>query len=103
MGDCNEQACPVDCVVGNWKLDLVNGCSKSCGTGAQKKTRTVLTAPLHGGKQCPTLNGVDDCNEQACPVDCVVGGWTGYSKCSKSCGTGIQKRTRTLTQPLHGG
>jgi len=36
-------------------------------------------------------------------VDCVVGTWAKWSDCSKTCGNGSRTRTRTLTQPRHGG
>jgi semaphorin 5 len=47
---------------------------------------------------------LQECNLQACPVDCQVSAWTPYTKCSASCGGGVAARTRTITtQPLHGG
>ena len=33
----------------------------------------------------------------------VAGGWTNWSECSKSCGTGTQKRVCTNPTPMHGG
>merc|ERR1719482_2335270 len=44
------------------------------------------------------------CNTDACPVDCVVSGWSAWQACSKSCGGGSTTRTRRVTTaPQHGG
>uniref|UniRef100_A0AAY4ECW1 Thrombospondin type-1 domain-containing protein 7A n=1 Tax=Denticeps clupeoides TaxID=299321 RepID=A0AAY4ECW1_9TELE len=39
-----------------------------------------------------------------CPHDCVVSDFTAWSVCSKTCGTGLQHRTRVvLATPVYGG
>ncbi|XP_068186329.1 thrombospondin type-1 domain-containing protein 7B [Antennarius striatus] len=39
-----------------------------------------------------------------CPQDCVVSDFTSWSSCSKTCGTGLQHRTRhVLATPMYGG
>ncbi|XP_034041977.1 thrombospondin type-1 domain-containing protein 7B [Thalassophryne amazonica] len=39
-----------------------------------------------------------------CPQDCVVSDFTSWSSCSKTCGVGLQHRTRhVLTTPMYGG
>ncbi|XP_065818358.1 thrombospondin type-1 domain-containing protein 7B [Labrus bergylta] len=39
-----------------------------------------------------------------CPQDCVVSDFTSWSRCSKTCGAGLQHRTRyVLATPLYGG
>lgn len=39
-----------------------------------------------------------------CPQDCVVSDYTSWSVCSKTCGIGLQHRTRhVLTTPMYGG
>lgn len=102
---CNIHACPVDCNVGGWSTWTL--CSQTCtvenaASGTQYRTRTNV-APRYGGALCPSERDDRNCNTHACPVDCVEGPWTGYSTCTKSCGSGSQKRSRTLTAPLHGG
>ena len=93
---CNEQPCPVDCVVSAWSS--WDACSKACGGGSQSRSRTVVTAAANGGKACPGLSETTACNEQPCPVDCVVSAWSSWDACSKACGGGTQTRTRTVTQ-----
>lgn len=43
-------------------------CSKSCGIGRQKRTRTCSNpSPAHGGKQCTgQARETQDCNTQSC-------------------------------------
>ena len=53
---------------------------------------------------CPTLVENYPCNTAACPVDCKVSEWSGFSTCPRSCGTGFRHRTRTVdVHPAHGG
>jgi hypothetical protein len=108
---CNTHACitpaptpivPVDCVVSGW--EVTSNCDKSCGTGKQLKTRKIITHDSNGGLACGDLDGSDDCNTQACPVDCVEETWSGYSACTVTCGTGFETRTRTIkTAAVNGG
>ena len=104
---CNTHDCPVDvdCVVSNWTKNGV--CSKECGGGEQRFTRTIETAAAHGGKACPSLENLEKtepCNTHDCPVDCVVSDWTTNGVCSKECGGGEQRFTRTIeTAAAHGG
>jgi hypothetical protein len=96
---CNEGACPVDCVasqLSNW-----GSCSVTCGKpGKQERHRTLLTHPMHGGKVCPKMIEVQDCYLGACPVDCEVSAWASWSPCTKSCGVGKQRRSRSVTRKL---
>jgi len=53
---------------------------------------------------CPGQLSQDNvCNTQDCPIDCVVGQWSAWGLCNENCGPGIQKRTRSLAQPIFGG
>lgn len=81
---------------GGWtKFTDWDTCSAKCGGGL-----TVRTRCCSGGKQCKGKTyETKVCNEQPCKVD---GGWsefTQWSKCSVSCGSGSQKRSRSCTNP----
>merc|ERR1719453_1701000 len=79
-----------DCVVSKWNP---HECSKNCGGGEQKLERTVLT-PNQNGAKCLPLEALKSCNNDACPVDCKLQPWTGWSKCSAPCGGGVEQRIR---------
>jgi hypothetical protein len=101
---CFHASCPTDCIVSQW--GTWGSCSKSCGSGAQWRFRTVTTRPDTHGKKCPQLRAVQECNKlNPCPVHCSVGHWGHWGACSASCGTtGIQQRTRTvISRAEHGG
>jgi len=107
-GDCTETApcqeceCPVDCEVSEWSA--WSTCSKNCGTGVSRRTRTVTRQSANGGKQCPALVEEKECNKQGCPENCVMGEWSSWSTCSASCGgTGTQTRTREVIKPPKNG
>merc|ERR1719171_2181423 len=56
------------------------------------------------GAPCPPLEFEQDCGAAACPVDCVVGQWDGWSKCTAGCGGGSQLRNRIpIVEAEHGG
>ena len=100
--DCNEHDCPVDCVVSDWGANST--CSQSCGGGSKIRHRVITTAAASGGVACPALNETNPCNEQPCPVDCVVSVFSDWSPCTQSCGNGTQTRSRNVTTPPdHGG
>lgn len=100
---CKGEAgpCPIHCEVDPWRR--WSACTRSCGEGSQKRSRTIKTHAEHGGYVCPTLRGKRFCNRHACPKDCEVGTWGGWRSCSKSCGTGSQPRHRVVIQPESGG
>jgi hypothetical protein len=101
MQNCNTQACPIDCQVGEWTA--WSACDKSCGGGKQTRTRLITKPAENGGKPCPALTETQDCNTQACPVDCKVSEWSAWSACDKTCGGGTQTRTRTVTRAAANG
>jgi hypothetical protein len=87
---CNMQPCKVDCVTSSF--GAFSTCSRSCGTGYKKRTRNLITAANHGGKKCPPMEHVLECNQHECPTDCVVSPHAPWEACSVTCGGGKQKR-----------
>jgi hypothetical protein len=123
---CNPNPCPSDCVVSEWDYEVWSDapCSAPCVTytqganittlgpyGTKRRTRTVTSNPIFGGKACPGLDDERVCGDHFCPYHCVFELWgtwkspTDPSKtCSETCGSGVQKRTRVITyQAKHGG
>lgn len=94
--------CAMPCKVSSWGAWSV--CSKTCGTAAHTRTRSVTAEPIHGGAACPSLFEWKECQGNApCPVDCAMSVWSD-SQCSKSCGGGVTHRKRHVaTQPAYGG
>merc|ERR1719387_2271026 len=89
-----------DCEVGEW---TPSECSVECGGGEMFLTRDVVTE-ARGGAACPPLLEKVACNTQACPIDCVMGEWSGYSGCSAACGGGVKSRSRIpMTEAENGG
>eukprot|EP00747_Dinoflagellata_sp_TGD_P208136 gnl/TRDRNA2_/TRDRNA2_81650_c0_seq1.p1 gnl/TRDRNA2_/TRDRNA2_81650_c0~~gnl/TRDRNA2_/TRDRNA2_81650_c0_seq1.p1 ORF type:complete len:807 (-),score=186.69 gnl/TRDRNA2_/TRDRNA2_81650_c0_seq1:85-2505(-) len=95
-----KEELPEDCEVSEW---AEGECSQTCGGGTQTLRREVLIA-ANGGVQCPPLQMKRTCNEAKCPVDCKVGAWSAWSKCSAECDGGLQERVRNvLRKDEHGG
>ena len=99
---CHESHCPVHCSVSAWGQWGV--CTATCGRGKQVRSRNVLVHAQLGGYTCPALQEWEECNIDACPVDCVVASWSTFGACTHSCGGGMQTRSRAvLAHSAHGG
>ncbi|XP_041359749.1 SCO-spondin-like isoform X3 [Gigantopelta aegis] len=98
---CGSQPCPID---GFWEAwSSYSSCSTTCGGGIQFRYRTCVP-PKYGGADCKGESQEhQSCNDNPCPVDGVFAAWTDWSTCSTTCGGGETVRTRTCTEPLHGG
>ena len=105
--DCDTGIlCSID---GNWGIwSDFSKCTGKCGTGVMVRTRVCDSpAPQNGGMDCigPSME------KQTCDtlIPCAVhGGWSywgAWSMCSATCENGLQKRSRTCTNPspLYGG
>ena len=80
---CSNVPCP------EWSAGIWSACSKSCNGGTQR--RSVICNNSHVGECLPNDKPISskNCADVPCP-EWSVGQW---SKCSKSCGSGIQRRT----------
>jgi hypothetical protein len=89
-----------DCLLTPWTPEA---CTKKCAGGEQKIIRGVSTPPgpvTGGGAKCLPLTARRKCNRQACPVNCILHSWTGWSKCSSKCGGGLAQRVRDVKQGM---
>merc|ERR1719456_235384 len=81
-----------DCAVGEWKPEP---CTAECMGGVQNQTRDVIQE-MSLGANCPALTMEKPCNQFPCPVNCEMDEWSGWGKCSKECGGGVQGRVRNV-------
>ncbi|CAE7543968.1 adt-1 [Symbiodinium sp. CCMP2456] len=102
-----------DCVFGLWSA--WGPCSDHCD-GMQERARSVKHFGLGHGSWCSgATKELRPCNPKfghhpppGCrkdhPVDCVVGQWAHWSRCTAVCDGGVQRRTRVVVQRAsHGG
>lgn len=87
-----------DCVMGDWRE--WSACSKTCGTGEQTRTRSIVTQPSAGGRECGPTTESRPCGTDPCP-DCEFR-WEPFGACvttSPSTGVGTKQAPLTVTKP----
>jgi len=97
---CNQNKCPVDCVMSEWSL--FSKCTADCEGGVRSHTRSTRTKPLNGGVACNTNSETEPCNTMSCDRDCKLAEWTPWEPCSVACGTGFQKKMKHVLIPTRG-
>ncbi|XP_060593873.1 thrombospondin-1-like [Ruditapes philippinarum] len=95
--------CGLCMVDGNWTLwSTWSKCDVTCENGHQTRTRTCThPAQKNGGLNC-VGDGIMTkvCKkEQPCPVHGGWSDWSNWGTCSVTCGMGLQRRTRTCSNP----
>merc|ERR1711871_1159418 len=99
---CNEHHCPIHCEAS--EPQAWGACSRTCGTGIMLKKRTITRHAMFGGKGCGELVTEASCNTKPCAVDCEMGPWGPWDKCSKPCEMGFQTHHRkVMRKAQHGG
>jgi len=107
----------IDCDVDNWigekcTVNCDDACPAvpdssevyACGGWQEIKRKVVVAPPDECGLRCPALSRTKKCNQNKCPVDCVMSEWSGWSKCTAECEGGVRGHTRSLiTKPRNGG
>jgi len=100
MKKCNLHPCPIDCELSAWSG--WSKCSAECGGGVEQRLREVKRAMRYGGKACGSTSETRACHVDACEKDCVLSKWTRWSKCSKDCDGGTNKRQRFIKEAAQG-
>merc|ERR1711871_131826 len=93
-GTCGKKPCPIDCIAGNW--NNWSTCTKTCAGGTRFRTREIVTAATWEGKACGSTHEVARCNSGKCPIKCQMRNWSGWDVCTKTCGGGVTRRTRSI-------
>jgi len=100
-GSCHarDAACPVNGAWSSW--GSYGSCSKTCGAGVETRSRYCdHPAPANGGTSCSgSGHETRPCNHGTCAVNGAWGAWGSYGSCSKTCGGGVQTRSRYCNNP----
>ncbi|XP_044178032.1 coadhesin-like [Acropora millepora] len=98
---CNDHECPVDGIWASWTS--WTPCSRTCGDGGIRERARLCDAPkpAFNGTYCQGVGfQLQECNNSnPCPVDGMWSSWSAWTACSKTCGKGIQTRTRICDNP----
>mmetsp|Transcript_115679 Transcript_115679/g.222982 ORF Transcript_115679/g.222982 Transcript_115679/m.222982 type:complete len:1635 (+) Transcript_115679:49-4953(+) len=100
--ECLRSDIQVDCVMGPW------GAWSSCINGAidqRERTRKIEKKAEGVGKPCNDATvETFPCGHALMPLDCIMGDWNQWTKCSVTCGGGLTTRLRRPSQKAnHGG
>ena len=76
--------CPLDLSWTSWTSWTI--CSANCGVSYRQRTRSCVNGQ-YGGPQCavPFEEEQKVCENRECPIDCLMGQWSPWSRCSSDC------------------